>query len=471
MAELSIKDIGGVNTYVNPINAQDGNVIHCVNLDNNPLGGVRKRGGYTTYLGTADGVEVNSLFNWTQEDGTTLFNYRASGSVLYYSTQGTGDWTACTNGTIADGAHVDHEVLDKNLFIADGSGSIKYTTDGTSFIELGGNAPLGASVLSEFQKRLYANGTASKSSWFYSESGTSAGTSWSGDSSSIWIPSAGKILAVLKASDRQIICKSSGAMQKWDGASLVDMATNLGPTSKESIGKIEDFQFWLNRLGIFVSNANTPQLISNTIQRQIYNDSGSGIQGEKFDTAPGVAHRYDYLVAVDTLTDDLVGEEIPRAIIKYNYQKNKFLNFSFHDLPTAWCSYKDANGDQQLIFGDASGQCYTFNLGTSDNGEPIETSLQLVLHANMPFLNKEWGYLEVLTNPGCQAKIQIAIEDTFTAGKKKWKDIGSLVNGFNQFRFPTGSRGKLLFIRIYESSSDAPFELYGINVTYNVVLR
>ncbi len=468
--ELPIRDIGSVDTYNNPINAVDGNVIHCVNLDSNPLGGKRKRMGYATYLGTSDNAEVNTLFNWTKNDGTTQFNYRASGSALYYSIQGTGAWTLCTNGTIANGAHVDHATLDNNLFIADGTSELRYTSNGTSFTNLP-SAPIGASIVSEFQGRMYANGTASQSSWFYSTSGTSAVTDWTTDSSSIFIPGGGKLQAVLKASDRQILTKSSGKMFRWDGNSLVDMATELGPTSNQSIGKIEDFQFWINRLGIFISNAGKPQLISNAIQRQIYNEASTGITGANFDTAAGVAHRYDYLLDVGTLTDDLVGEQILRAIIKYNYQKNEFMNYSFANEPTAWCSYKDTSGDQQLIFGDSTGQCYTFNSGNTDNGQPIETSLQMVVHAGFPFLNKEWGYLEVLTNPGCQAKIQIAIEDTFTAGKKKWKDIGSLVNGFNQFRFPTGSRGKLLFVRVYESSVSSPFELYGINFTFNLITR
>lgn len=459
-------DIQGINTYSDVLSTPDGNVIHCVNLDEHN----RKRGGYATYLGTADGSEVNSLFNWTKNDGTTQFNYRASGSALYSSVQGTGAWTLCGNGTIANGAHVGHDVLDNNLFIADGEGSVRYSTNGTSFTNISA-APAGANLVSEFQGRMYANGTASQSSWFYSTSGTSAGTDWTTDSSSIFIPGGGKVKSVIKASDRQIITKSSGAMHRWDGYSRVDMSTELGPTSIESIGKIEDFQFWLNRLGIFISNAGKPQLISNTIQRQIYNEASTGITGANFDTAAGVAHRYDYFLAVDSLTDDLVGEQIPRAIIKYNYQMNKFQNYSFAVLPTAWASYKDTSGVQQLIFGDANGQCYTFGSGTTDNGQPIETSLQMVFHANAPFNDKEWGYIEIMTNPGCQAKVAVAFEQTFTAGEKKWIEVGSLVNGFNQFRFPTGSRGKIMFLRIYESSVSSPYEIYGVNYSANVIKR
>lgn len=466
MAELTKRDIGGINTYLNTIASEDGVVLHCVNLDTNPMGGKRKRMGYGTYLGTADGEEVNNLFNWTMNDGTTFFNYRASGSSLYYSVQGTGAWTLAANGTIADGAHVTNTILDNTLVVADGVGTMKYTTDGTTFSDMAG-APVGACSLAEFQGRIYAAGTASD--LFYSTTGTA--TDWASDSSSLFVPGGGKLKRIYKASDRLLITKNSGVMYRWDGDALVDMATRLGPTSAESVSQIEDYQFWLNRLGIFISNAGKPQLISNNIQRQIYNDDSTGMTGSQFDIAPGQAHRYDYFVSADTLTDDLVGEQIPRAIIKYNYQKNEFVNFSFANLPTSWCTYKDANGVQQLIFGDSTGQCYTFNSGNTDNGNPIETSLQMLFHAGMPFLNKEWGYIEVLTNPGCQAKLQIAIEDTFTAGKKKWVEIGSLINGFNQFRFPSGSRGKLLFVRIYESSTTSPFELYGINFTFNIVPR
>src|SRR5205085_3732774 len=134
--------------------------------------------------------------------------------------------------------------------------------------------------------------------------------------------------------------------------------------------------------------------------------------------------------------------------------------------------YKDASGVQQFIFGDATGQCYTYNSGNSDNGAPIETSLQLIVHANAPFLSKEWGYIEVTTNPGCEAKLQVATADTFSRASKKWVELGNLTDGLSQFRIPTEiARGKLFFIRIYDSGSTKPFVLYGINLTYNIINR
>ena len=470
MAEIKFTNISGINTYLSPISHKDGNVIHCLNLHTDPIGALTKRQGYATYLGTPDTGIVHSLFSWTKNDGTTLFTYRASGSSLYYSAQGTGSWTVCGNGTIVDGARVGHAVLNDTLIIGDGYGSTRHTTNGTSFTNTT-LAPV-AEFFTEYQNRIYAGGTSS--TLFYSTSGTP--TDWSltspSDSSSLAIPGAGKINAVYKASDRVLTTKNSGIMTRWDGDSLVDLATKLGPSSPYSIGEVEDYRFWVNRLGVFSSNAGKPQLISNPVQNQFYNDDGTGIAGSNFDTITGAVHLYDYFLSFGSFTDPLVGDRISLGILVYNYKDNEFFNYKFFNDAYALHSYKDVNGVQQFIFGDQSGQCYTFNSGNSDNGTPIETSMQMVVHANMPFLTKEWGYIEVMTNPGCEAKLQVASTDTFQAASKKWVEIGNLTNGFSQFRIPTDSgRGKLLFIRIYDSGSTKPFILYGINLTYDIVTR
>src|SRR3990167_9284372 len=103
MPELTISDLGGVNTYQNPFALPDGNIIHCVNFDSFPLGAKKKRAGYNTFLGTPDNGTVNSLFAWAKNDGSTFWLYRASGSAIYSSQQGTGAWTQTGNGTIENG--------------------------------------------------------------------------------------------------------------------------------------------------------------------------------------------------------------------------------------------------------------------------------------------------------------------------------------------------------------------------------
>lgn len=462
MPELSITQFGGINSYVNPIiPQQNGQVIHCLNLDDNPYGSKVKRSGYNTFLGTPDSGTVNSLFSWMKNDGTTLYLYRASGSKVYYSAQGTGDWTVCGNGTINNGSHVGHAVLEDSLMIGDGVGSTRHTANGTSFTDTTA-APL-ASDFEQYQGRMWAMGTASN--LFYSTVGTI--TDWTTDSSSILIPGAGKLLKIFKSADRLISMKNSRAMFRYDGNTLVDMATKLGPDSPYSVGDVEDMRFWINSLGVFLSGGGKPQLISNAVQNQIYN-----ITSTNFATIPAEVHKYDYYAAIGTVTDPLVGDTINDAILVYDFKHNDFSNYQFAHPPTAFHSYLDTSGSTQMIFGNASGQCYQLSgTATSDAGSAITSSMQLVIHAGAPFLDKEWGYLEVFTNPGCEAKIQVAFEKTFIAGQKKWVEIGDLKEGFNQFRFPTGSRGRLCFLRIYEASTDTPFSLYGTNYTFNLINR
>lgn len=462
MANQKISQIGGINLYVNPINRNNGEMIKAVNITSDFYGSKRKRQGYSTFLGTADGSAVNSLFSFYKNDGTSFWLYRASGSQLFSSAQGTGAWTVTGNGTISPGANVGYAVLDNTMVIGDGVGSTRYTTDGTSFTN-GSLAPI-AATFEQYQNRIYAGGTASD--LFYSTTGdaTNWNTSGTSDSSSFKIPGAGKLSKIFKNNDRLVACKAGGAMFRWDGYSLLDMATDLGPSSNQSLDSVEGYWFWLNRLGVFGYGGDKPELISNPIQRQIYNASGSAIAGSVFNTAPAQVHRYDYLCAVGTITDDYTKETISNCLIKYDFNKNEFLNWSLANNPTAMHSYKDANGNLQLIFGDSTGQCYKFSdTTTADNTVAIEAQMMFSVDAGVIELDKRWNWLWLYFNPGCQATVQVACTDNLNPSGLSWIDIGDVSAGIVRYKFPPQSRSKFLFIKIHESSKDKPFVFYGLS--------
>jgi len=102
MATLRVYNISGINLAVQPLLHKEGDLLRSVNVENFPIGAKRKRPGYITYLGTANGSQVNGLFNWTRNNGTQFWNYRFSGGLLYSSQQGTGAWTITGNGTWVD---------------------------------------------------------------------------------------------------------------------------------------------------------------------------------------------------------------------------------------------------------------------------------------------------------------------------------------------------------------------------------
>ena len=462
MSDLRVYNLGGLNLKTSPFLHKEGEMIRCVNVENDMSGAKKKRPGYNTYL-TSLGTEITSLFNWTKDDGVTFWNYAVAGGTLHYSQQGTGDWTVCGNGTLTNNARPGYAVLENTMVLGDGTTLTRHTTDGTSFTDTSA-APY-ANYFSEYQNRIYAGGTAS--SLFYSTTGTP--TNWTSDSSSLSIPGAGRINGVFKSQDRLIISKNAGNMFRWDGYSLADLVTNLAPTTPYLSG-VEDYKFLLNRQGAFAFSGLSPEIISNPVERQIYNDKGNGIAGTVFDNAPNIAHRYDWLASVGTVTDNLTDETINRLILKYDYQADEWSNWQFADKPTAFGIYQDVNGDKQLIFGDTTGQCYTFGgTNTSDNGQPISAVMQGILHLGAPELDKDFRYIWAVGNPGCGAQVQVAITDTVTKTNLSWIPLGDFHDGIAERPFPANSRGKLLSWKVTESSKDARFHFYGFTVNFDYV--
>ena len=448
-----------LSAFANP---NTGELTRCVNLENDMVGAKKKRPGYNTYL-TSLGLEVTSLFNWTKNSGTQFWNYAVAGGTLFYSEQGTGAWTVCGNGTLTNGARPGYAVLEETLVIGDGTAVTRHSTDGTSFTNTT-SAPI-ANYFAEYQNRIYAGGTSSN--LFYSTTGTP--TDWQSDSSSLAIPGPGRINNVFKTADRLIASKNSGDMYRWDGYSLADLVTNLGPTTPY-IPQVEQFRFLANRQGAFAFGGNAPEIVSNPVERQFYNDAGSGIVGTMFENMPAIVHRYDLLLGAGTVTDNLTDETLTRAVLKYDYQQDEWGNWQFANMPTAFGTYVDESKNRQLIFGDATGQCYTYGgTNTSDGGVAIEAVMEGVLHFGAPETTKQFNTIWAFANPGCEASVQVAVGNSFTKATKKWLNLGNFDDGVAQLRFPEGSEGRLLFWKVTESSKTTPFHFYGFSCSYDPI--
>ena len=469
MPLIPVHNISALDLKVSPFLKGDGQVLRLLNVERDSIGGWKKRLGYTTFLGTPDNAQINSLFSWTRNDGTSLYLYRTSGSILYHSIQGTGAWTTSGNGTISNNGHFGQTVLDDVLIGGDGTLASRHTTNGTSFSDTTG-APLAEHWVGYEGRAWAARGTATSGTntdMFYSTTGTA--TDWTTDSSSIRIPGPGRVNSLFKAADRLTPTKDSGNMFRYDGFNLQDLATNLGPSSAYSIGNVEDFRIYLTRVGVIGYGGGRPELLSNSIERQIYNDAGSAIAGTTFANAPGIIHRYNWLCSVGTITEDITNFTIADAILKYDFQLNEWSNWKFANRPTAFGTYQDTSGNQQLIFGDATGQCYQLaGTATTDNGNTIEAIIMGFVHGGS-FDEKKWNWFNAMFNPGCQAKVQIALSDTFTYGKLNWIDLGDAKNGVVEFRFPSGSRGRFLFWKIYEASRNTRFQFYGCEYDADII--
>lgn len=462
MQPIRAINLGGLDLYTNPLARQRGTFTHLLNMVSDPYGAKVRRPGYITYLGTPDTAKVNSLFSWTKDDGTTQFTYRASGSALYHSVQGTGAWTLSGNGTITNGNHVGYAVLGNTLIVGDGAGSTRHTTNGTSFTNTT-LAPI-SEHFAQYQNRIYAAGTAS--TLFYSTTGdaTNWNTSGTSDSSSLTIPDAGKNSKIFVCADRLNAVKNSGRMFKWDGRDLTDTSISTGPSSPYSIASRDGFFMFTNRLGHYGYGGGRPELLSNAIQREFYNSSGSAVAGTALDSNPAEMFRYQYITSMGTLTEDYRGYTINDAIALFDFQKSHYYNFQFANFPTAYHSYKDVvTGDDVLIFGDGNGQCYKYGgTAVSDNGSSFQSVMELFDDYDTPELEKDWRWFFGFFNPGCQAQVQIATSNYFAKGELKWRDLGDVSSGVAEFRFPDdASRGRFLYLRIRDNSKNSRFSFYG----------
>jgi hypothetical protein len=440
-------------------------------MDNSYVGAKSKRPGYSTFLGTANGSAVLDLFSWTKADGTSTYVYRNSGGILSYWDAGVGtatDWTTCGGGTVVAGNHIGQTVLAETLFIDQAAGTYKSSTSGTSFGTVALSPP--GEHLATYQNRVYVGGTASTLFWSASGSGADWATTGTSDSSSQTIPGAGKLNKVFVSNDKVVTSKNSGLMHRWDGYSLRKLPTDKGLSSPYSLIETEDYFFYLNRDGIYGFGGERPEIVSNAIQPQIYNNAGSGIAGSVFNTCPAGINHYDGLFSVGNVTDTVSQETVTNCVIKYDYQLNQFTDYSFAHAPTAWTTYLDNTGNRQLIFGDSSGQCYKISgTATSDAGTPIETAMEGVLTFGEPESNKLFHEFWAIGSPGCGAKVQICATDTFTASRRNWIDVGEFTDGVAKLAIPSSYVGRLLWWRVYERSSEAPFTIYGFVVELDIL--
>ena len=466
MGKIRVYNLGALNLKVSPLLHKDGELIRSLNVERDSVGALRKRSGYITYLGTPNNLTNTSLNNFTLNNGTQFWNYMTTGGTMYYSTQGTGAWTLCGNGTMTAGAVIGQAIQNNTMIIGDGTANTRHTTSGTSFTDT--TAAPKSPNWAVFQNRAYA-GTGNVLTYSVTNDVTNWSTSGTSDSSSVNIPGAGAINSVFTANDRVVVNKNSQLMSRWDGFSLVQIPTTKGLSSPQSLAAVEDFFFYLNRDGFFAYNGDRPQLISNPIERQIYNEAGLGIIGTTFDNAPAVVHKYKYLASIGTVTDDLTMGTIPNAIAVYDYSYNEWGNWQFANRPYSWLSFKDNMGSQSLIFGGAGGQCFQMaGTATTDAGSTIESLVEGVLTFGSPESDKKFNSIWAITNPGCQAKIQVAVASTFTSGKLNWIDLKSTSDGVMEAHFPAGAQGKLLFWKLYEASRNARWKLYGFTVDADI---
>ena len=486
---------------LNPMQS-DGQLVYGLNITSGVMvgnGAIAKRPGYKSYLQSL-GTQINTLFSFPQNTGTSLFTYAAAGTQLFYSTQGTGNWTQANPGSIANGAYVGNAIMQQGensgtefLCIGDGVNQLLTTSDGINFsLPEGGTAPI-VQYLAPFHGIMYATDGTSNSLYIsslgdpnnWSDSGTSSATIE-------YLANYGACEGIFVAANYLIITRQKGNIFTYDDTTFIDTSTIYGPSSPRSIAQIDDYWFYINSFGATGFDGAQKQILSNPIQRQFYNRQGSGITPAAFGTAPSTSWYWYYLTAVGTVTDDFTGRTTPNAILQYDYQNNQWFDWSFANPPTAMHSYYDTNNVRQMIFGDATGQAYQMDMTQrSDNGKPIQTDAVFVFTYDQQstafsptsasalstaMYEKKWNWIRLFFNPGDEVNVQFAFSNSMSLQRLTWSEAvlvkgrtkgtyWQCSDGVLEMRFPDNEnnprRSRFLFVRIYDYSATSQWQYNG----------
>ena len=123
-----------------------------------------------------------------------------------------------------------------------------------------------------------------------------------------------------------------------------------------------------------------PQIISRPIQRIIdrvnqanLGDICAGIRGDH------------YLCYVGTLTSALPGDAsaLNRVMLDYDISQNIWTYHTLPDEPQAFGTYT-SSGAKLLSFGDANGEVFTWDSGSTDDGTGISTNIEFEMFPTGP---------------------------------------------------------------------------------------
>ena len=433
----------------------------AINCDSYILGAKKKRVGYVKFLNNPDSSSIQGLFYWIKADGTKLLFRVSNGKVYKYQFgSGASTWTLTSKTGLSTTDKMSFSLLNGNLFFSNGVDNMFYTADGSTFTNITTGTPPKPRFLKTFQGRIYGAGSTTEVGTQTSGAGPSSiywssvndGTDWTIDLNNpakagwryIDPDENGRVTGLGKILDRLIIFKQ-GAVYKYDGSTLTDL--NYVPTTSHlSISSYKDYIFFINYDGIWGYAGATPELFSKPLRDFINN-----ISGTNFTQASGIVYNKQYFCSVgDVTTDD--GETYPNCVLVLDFDNSMWYVHSFAHKPVAWSTAIDENNNFKLYFGDNNGQCYLWNSGTSDDGNPIQMVIETKnFDEGYPQVDKKYSKMYVEAKPHNGLKLYYSVDDG------DWRLAGECVNTLTRFYFDpdiTNSFHQRIKFRLVESGTN-----------------
>lgn len=474
---LVISAFEGMNRAVPYHLAKDSELDLCINANAALIGAKTKRPPYATYLDNPDSSKVQALYFWLKADGTKML-FRVSNGVIYRQTIGTdATWQSVETGLTDTRTGI--ATLNGKTFFSTGEDPMIYTADGAAFVEVTAGTPPRPKFLTVFQGRLQGAASSTEVSTQDSLTGPSSiyfsrvndGTDWNIDLND---PSAagfayidpdsnGRINGFHKALNREMIFKQS-ALYRYDGTTVSDLNL-ITTTSGYSVASLKDFLIFLNQDGVWGYSGTTPDIISVAIK-----DIIASLDGDELVDASAAVYKREWFCSVGAVTID--GIVIDNCVLHLDFDNAMWHIYSFAHKPTAWVTFRDADNNEQLLFGDEDGQCYLWDSGDDgDAGTPIEMLVRTHNYDDsLPENPKQYDSCYIEAEPSAGLIAQFSVDDG------NWYELGEVNEPITKFTFPKGVTGawhkriKFSFvhnetvgrpvikrIKVYRSINEQPF--------------
>ncbi len=455
--DVTIDNFEGINRGVSPCLLKKSELIVCRNLYTDVIGAKTKRPGYATFLNAPDSNPVRNLIYFELGNGATKRLLRVSGTKIYvYSFTG-GVWGAVAK-TITDSTNrFSTAALSGKLFMCNGNFT-PMVYDGTDFNDVG-TAPKGR-WCAVFNRRiavwgvvgnpdrLYLSKIDDPTDWSINANDPSAAKYYNVDPDSY-----GNLTGGAVASRRLTLFKEKAAY-RFDGTDFAPVPTSEGLSSQAGIKELEDFVIYPNRAGVYGFIGDKPTPLSDYVK-----DYYAGIASNYYDPlverlAAGLWKQH-YLLSVGAITDK-DDNTYSNVVLAYNQRLNQWFLWTFAHLPYAFEVYNDASGVRQTIFGDDNGNTYTFDSGTADGTENIDTEIVTAPLGAKQYQRYHLRGIGVVASPSASGKVFYDFSDN------DWQSIGELKGRYTTFMCPEEAIGVAPRIKIADNGNSASHTIYSI---------
>jgi hypothetical protein len=474
---------GGLQSFTSPLLLKENESPLCYNVDIRQPGILQKAAGYAQ-LGSGSGTGPNrGVFAWNQEDGTsTLFHvydddlYSYTGTASGWATVGTAlgstgsapvEWAVhyVNTGTgVGSGA----DTFVERLYISQGldQGVIKFTT-GTS---ISGVANVYAKHLSTYKGRLYA-GNVKQGSNTHQIRVVYTDVSGEDFPNTNFFDDMGEPITALKEFSGALFVFTSNKVAYYDEYKLTPLNVDGGTTNSQTVQTSEGRLLWYNRSGVFMFAGGTEgTLISRPVTKWLEEIT------DATEVTAGLDSKGRYCLYIGDVTVD--GTAYTDVVVRYDILINAWDILSAR--PFKYWTRNKAGGIYEVYTTNPDGQeVWQSDLALSLKGatQPSYYETPLLYGDPENVDNYKTGYrIEMAYKP--TNKSEYVTAKYRTDGTGTWQTIGGTTDNIPltgtdaikvyELVLPPTVRGKFLQLQFTHSSITGGFEIYCINLKYDI---